>query len=184
MNAGFEELLSFRIDKDSFMRNDIDSPIPPEDRANFTGLKYFLPNEEYRVTSRLERFDKPIPVVIMTSTGTRRPYLKYGTLTFQIKGTRLTLVVYKSSEDPYSRSLFVPFSDGTSGGETYGSGRYLDLDEQGGDDYELDFNMAYNPYCAYSAEYTCPLPPSREQTGPQDSCWGEELQIGTNGTWS
>src|SRR5207249_11236273 len=73
------------------------------------------------------------------------------------------LPIYKSAEDPYSRSLFIPFSDETSGRETYAAGRYLDLEEQGGDDYELDFNMACNPYCAYSEEYTCPLPPAENK---------------------
>src|SRR5437879_9929238 len=94
-----------------------------------------------------------------TSTGTRQAYLRYGAFTFEIEGRSLKLTVYKSAEDPYARSLFIPFSDETSGRVTYAAGRYLDLEEQGGDDYELDFNMAYNPYRSYSEEYTCPIPP-------------------------
>jgi len=102
--------------------------------------------------------------MIATSTGTRQAYMRYGAFTFEIEGRSLKLIVYKSAEDhPYSRSLFIPFSDETSGRETYAAGRYLDLEEQGGDDYELDFNMAYNPYCAYSEEYTCPLPPAENK---------------------
>jgi uncharacterized protein (DUF1684 family) len=164
MKTQFEqEILSLRVDKDSFLGKDMDSPIPPSDRSSFKGLNYFPPDQAYRVTTKLERFDKPKPVVMATSRGTRQAYLKHGTLTFQIKGTSLKLVVYKSAEDPYSRSLFAPFSDATSGRETYASGRYLDLEEQGGDDYELDFNMAYNPYCAYSEEYTCPIPPAENK---------------------
>ena len=160
MNAQFEkEVLSLRVDKDSFFRNDIDSPIPPGERSRFRGLKYFPPDEGYRISSKLERFDSPKPIMIATSTGTRQAYLRYGALVFKIEERSLRLIVYKSAEDPYARSLFVPFSDETSGRETYESGRYLDLEEQGGDDYELDFNMAYNPYCAYSEEYTCPIPP-------------------------
>lgn len=160
MKARFEqEVISLREDKDSFLRNDVDSPIPPSERLNFKGLNYFPPDHGYRVTSNLERFDAPKPIVISTSTGTRQAYLRYGAFTFEIKGISLKLFVYKSAEDPYSRSLFIPFSDATSGSETYAAGRYLDLEEQGGDDYELDFNMAYNPYCAYSEEYTCPIPP-------------------------
>jgi uncharacterized protein (DUF1684 family) len=154
-----QEVLSLRVDKDSFFRNDMDSPIPPDERANFKGLDYFLPDEIYRVSAKLERFDSPKHIVMATSTGTRQTYLRYGAFTFEIKGQRLKLIVYKSAEDPYARSLFLPFSDETSSHETYASGRYLDLEEQGGDDYELDFNMAYNPYCAYSEDYTCPIPP-------------------------
>jgi uncharacterized protein (DUF1684 family) len=97
--------------------------------------------------------------MMATSTGTRQAYLRSGAFTFEIEGRSLKLIVYKSTEDPYARSLFIPFSDETSGRETYAAGRYLDIEEQAGDDYELDFNMAYNPYCAYSEEYTCPIPP-------------------------
>lgn len=154
-----QEVLSLRADKDSFFRNHMDSPIPQSVRANFNGLNYFLPDEGYRVSSKLERFDSPKHIVMATSTGTRRTYLRYGAFTFEIKGRSLKLIVYKSAEDPYARSLFLPFSDETSGRETYAAGRYLDLEEQGGDDYELDFNTAYNPYCAYSEHYTCPIPP-------------------------
>jgi uncharacterized protein len=160
MKARFErELLSLREEKDSFLRSDIDSPIPLGERSNFHGLKYFPPDERFRFASKLERFDMPKPIMMATSTGTRQAYLRYGAFAFENEGRRLKLIAYKSAEDPYARSLFVPFSDQTSGRETYAAGRYLDLEEHGGDDYELDFNMAYNPYCAYSEEYTCPVPP-------------------------
>jgi uncharacterized protein (DUF1684 family) len=158
-----QEVMSLRADKDSFLKNDIDSPIPPNDRPNFKGLNYFPPDQTYRVASRLERFDSAKPIMIATSSGTSQAYVKYGALTFKIGESTLKLVVYKSAEDPYARSLFVPFSDGTSGRETYAAGRYLDLEEQGGDNYELDFNLAYNPYCAYSEEYTCPIPPAENK---------------------
>jgi uncharacterized protein len=154
-----EEISSLRKEKDQFFRNDLDSPIPPEQRPSFRGLVYYAPDPNFHVTARLTRSDKPEPVSLVTSTGVAQAYLKYGTLSFKIGSTNLLLVVYKSTEDPYSPSLFVPFSDQTSGSETYSSGRYLDLEESGGDDYELDFNMAYNPYCAYSSQYTCPIPP-------------------------
>jgi uncharacterized protein (DUF1684 family) len=154
-----QEVLSLRADKDSYFRNDMDSPIPLNERRSFKGLKYFPPDQGYRVTSKLERFDLPKQIMITTSTGTRQAYLRYGAFTFEIEGRSLKLIVYKSTEDPYARSLFVPFSDETSGRETYAAGRYLDIEEQGGDNYELDFNLAYNPYCAYSEEYTCPIPP-------------------------
>jgi uncharacterized protein len=153
------ELTELRQEKDQFFRSDLDSPISPEQRATFNGLKYYPPEKDLRVSARLERFDKPEPVLIGTSTGSRQSYLKYGTMSFEIKGTKLRLVVFKSAEDPFARSIFIPFTDETSGSETYGAGRYLDLEEQGGEDYELDFNPAYNPYCAYNSQYTCPIPP-------------------------
>jgi uncharacterized protein (DUF1684 family) len=115
-------------------------------------------DETYGASTRLERFDSPKHIVMATSTGTRQTYLRHGAFSFEIKGQRLKLIVYKSAENPYARSLFIPISDETSSHETYVSGRYLDLEEQGSDD-ELDFNMAYNPYCAYSEDYSCPIPP-------------------------
>ena len=111
--------------------------------------------------------------MVVTSKGTKQAYMKHGTFTFQLQGAKLRLFVYKSAEDPFARSLFIPFSDETSGSETYKAGRYLDLEEQGGDDYELDFNLAYNPYCAYNDRYTCPIPP-RENKLPIKILAGEK----------
>ena len=111
--------------------------------------------------------------MVVTSKGTEQAYMKHGTFTFQLQGMTLRLAVYKSAEDPFARSLFIPFSDETSGAETYNAGRYLDLEEQGGDDYQLDFNLAYNPYCAYNDQYTCPIPP-RENKLPVKILAGEK----------
>jgi uncharacterized protein len=157
------EINNLRHEKDEFFRTDLDSPILPEHRSTFKGLNYYAVDRSFKVSARLDRSNKPELVFISTSTGSRQSYLKYGIIEFGIKGTRLRLTVYKSAEDPFARSLFLPFSDETSGSETYGSGRYLDLEEEGGDDYELDFNLAYNPYCAYNDQYTCPIPPREDK---------------------
>ena len=154
-----EEVRSARLEKDAYFRDDSDSPISSGHRSHFKGLNYYPADPSYKILARLERFENPDQVMIVTSKGTQQVYLKYGALVFEVLGRKLKLFVYKSTEDPFSRSLFVPFSDATSGVETYKSGRYLDLEEQGGDDYDLDFNMAYNPYCAYNEDYVCPIPP-------------------------
>jgi uncharacterized protein len=159
MNRYEHEIDDLRSEKNDFFRTDLDSPIPPEQRSAFKGLNDYEVDKSYKVPARLERFDKPEPVLITASTGSQQSYVKYGTLGFAIGETQLRLTVYKSAEDPFAISLFIPFSDETSGSETYGSGRYLDLEEDGGDNYELDFNLAYNPYCAYNDHYTCPIPP-------------------------
>jgi len=89
--------------------------------------------------------------------------IRYGTFEFEIDGAPLRLSAYKSvpaaAHHHESESLFVPFHDVTSGKETYGAARYLDIEEQPGDEYVVDFNVAYNPYCAYSEDYVCPFPP-------------------------
>jgi len=168
-----QQIENLRREKDEFFRTDLDSPIPPEKRSTFRGLNYYPPEKIYNVSARLERFDKPELILIQTSTGSRESYVKYGRLEFDLNGKRHRLIVYKSTEDPFARSLFIPFSDETSADETYGSGRYLDLEEQGGDSYELDFNLAYNPYCAYNDQYTCPIPP-RENKLPVPILAGEK----------
>lgn len=83
------------------------------------------------------------------------------------------MYAFKAADDPVAQALFVPFVDETSGKETYGSGRYLDLEQARGDDYVLDFNMAYNPYCAYNDDYVCPIPP-RENKLPIEIRAGEK----------
>lgn len=163
MSQFIEQIMTFRDEKDQFFRTDLDSPLLPEERPIFKGLKYYPPDESYRLSARLEPLDKPGPLMIVTSKGALQPYLKYGTFRFEINKAKLELKAYKSTEDPFARSVFVPFSDETSGSETYGSGRYLDLEESGGDEYEIDFNLAYNPYCAYNPNYTCPVPPKENR---------------------
>ncbi len=167
------EITGFRREKNIYFRDDPDSPIPTDKRANFKGLNYYSPDPAYRVKARLSRYDRPEPTTVVTSKGTMQAYLKHGTFGFQLQGVKLRLFVYKAAEDPFARSLFIPFSDETSGSETYKSGRYLDLEEQGGDEYELDFNLAYNPYCAYNDQYTCPIPP-RENKLPVKILAGEK----------
>jgi len=94
MKTQFEqEVLSLRVDKDSFLKNDIDSPIPPNERANFKGLNYFPPDPGYRVASKLERFDTPKSIIMATSTGTPQAYLRNGSFTFEIEGRSLKLTV-------------------------------------------------------------------------------------------
>lgn len=153
------ELTELRQEKDQFFKTNADSPIPAEHRSTFKGLVYYSIDKAYRVLARLQRSERPVPILISTSTGEQQSYLKYGSIEFHLTGRPFRLIVYKSSEDPFSRSMFIPFSDETSGSETYGSGRYLDIEEEGGDEYDLDFNLAYNPYCAYNDHYTCPIPP-------------------------
>jgi uncharacterized protein (DUF1684 family) len=110
MGPRFEqEVSSARVEKDAYFRDDPDSPIPSSQRSEFKGLNYYPPDPSYNIHARLERFDKPDPVMITTSEGSQQTYMKYGTLSFELQGKRLRLFVYESAEDPFSRSLFRPF---------------------------------------------------------------------------
>lgn len=131
----------------------------PED---FTGPRYYPPDDRWRVPAHLDR-EAPGTgqrVQLQTSVGDLRDMDVYGTFVFTIDGDEQRLTAYRSVPvHPDHDELFVPFRDATSGKETYGAGRYLDLPRQERDNYILDFNKAYNPLCAYSPRYNCPYPP-------------------------
>ncbi len=157
-----DSVLHERLEKDRDFKSGQDSPLPPEDRARFQGLAYFdvSPNLKFRVM--LHRYPTPQSLRLGTNTGEIRSALRYGYFEFQVDGKPCRLQVYRiedttSGGDP---SLFVPFRDATSGKETYASGRYIDLKENTTGYYDLDFNRAYNPYCAYGKGFSCPIPPA------------------------
>lgn len=151
-------LLRIREEKDEFFSLSHDSPLPDSERTTFKGLKYFDPDPVFRFETKLHRYEGMESVVMVTSKGTRQLFNKAGYFEAAIGGKPVRLQAYQSAEraDP---SLFVPFRDATSGKESYGASRYLDMEVEHDDEYALDFNYAYNPYCAYSDAYVCPLPP-------------------------
>ncbi len=147
-----------RARKDEYFRLAPDSPIPPAERETFAGLAYFPVDPAYRlegVTLGEYEGDEPEAFDLPTSDDDLRRARRAGTLRFTLGGRLLALVAY----DLGGGSLFVPFLDATSGPETYGAGRYLDLEPEPDGRFTLDFNLAYQPYCAYSPSYSCPLTP-------------------------
>jgi uncharacterized protein (DUF1684 family) len=156
------QLTSSRAQKDEMLRNAADSPIPDSLRGDFSGLNYYPPDPEFAYQLQLYRYAHPVEVQVAASGGDVRQMYRFGAFTFLVNDTPCTLAVYKyKSDDPH---LFVPFADATNGAETYEVGRYLDLEElPEGQPYLLDFNRAYNPYCAYNERYTCPLVPIENQ---------------------
>ena len=156
-------VLRLREEKDEWMRSNPQSPIPRETRHRMSGLHYFPLKPKYRFRVKLIPYANPERLVMTTSKGQQREYLRYGRLEFDIEGRRHILQAYMSTtvHAPHhgEESLFVPFRDATSGKESYGAARYLDLEFNASNEYLLDFNLAYNPYCAYSEDYVCPFPP-------------------------
>lgn len=153
------EIQKVRAHKDQQFRGR-NSPLPKKERKRFSGLRYYDIDPAYRLEVRLHRLDKTEPFEMITNTGERRKAVRYGYFDFRLRGKSLRLFAYKLKDSP-GRLLFVPFTDLTSGTETYGGGRYLDLEERKDGKYVLDFNLAYNPYCAYdSRRYSCPIPPA------------------------
>jgi uncharacterized protein (DUF1684 family) len=159
-----EEIESFRVEKDNFFKNSSQSPLEEEDKKKFSGLKYFPVDLKYRFVIELKKYDKPENLTIVTSTGEERPAFKIGYFEFEIDGKKFKLQAYKfvdrKTPDDY---VFVPFTDLTTGKETYEAGRYLDLHKDDYGKYILDFNLAYNPYCEYNEHYSCPIPPKENR---------------------
>ena len=152
-------LLRFRVQRDEFMRLGRGSPFSHSGQQDFQGLKYFEPDPAFRFEAKLLRYPSEGSVMMTTSKGTRQLFSKVGRFDLVVEGQPVQLQAYQSleREDP---SLFIPFKDATSGRETYGAARYLDMKVEHDDNYLVDFNYAYNPYCAYNEGYVCPLPPA------------------------
>ena len=155
------EVIQGRAEKDKSFKLAHESPIPHEDREDFSSLDYFPYDATYRVQAKLLRHESQDTISMETSKGHNETYLKYGSFEFEVNGQHVVLQAYKPLHQHHEEeTLFVPFRDKTSGKESYGAARYLDIPEGPGDTYQIDFNVAYNPYCAYSDDYVCPFPPS------------------------
>jgi uncharacterized protein (DUF1684 family) len=154
-----QELIGTRAAKDDFLKNSEDSPIPIELREHFNGLSYFSPSEAYIVDATYKHFARPDTVRMPTNDPSDvRRSIRMGTLTFNVQGVACTLTAYQEIPDN-DDGMFVPFKDRTTGNETYGGGRYMNVTEAGDSTVTIDFNNAYNPYCAYNDQYACPLVP-------------------------
>jgi len=153
------DLASFRAQKDRYFQSGPDSPIPPDQRAGFAGLRYYPENPGLRLVVRPEQFAHQERIQMVTSTGGVQEYARWGRFDLNVDGQAAALTVYYASWGGY----FVPFVDATSGAETYGAGRYLELVELPDGSFVADFNLAYNPYCAYSEDFSCPIPPAENR---------------------
>jgi uncharacterized protein (DUF1684 family) len=160
-----EAVAQYRADRDEYFRRAHDSPIPHEARHDFPGLPYFAVEESLRFEGlRLEPYTgtEPASFQIPTSDGQLRPAVRAGVFRFPIDGATHTLTGYTFESGSFE-SVFVPFLDLTSGHETYGAGRYLDLFPEEDGTYALDFNLAYHPSCVYDARFSCPLTPAENR---------------------
>jgi hypothetical protein len=144
----------FRKEKDAFFALDPHSPLTREQKKSFRGLAYFPPSKDYRFELDVEEFSKKDLVLIQTSTGDVQEYERFGKFRFTVQGQPVELTLYRSES-----GYFLPFVDGLAGVETYPAGRYLEPEPLGGRRFLLDFNFAYNPYCAYNEYWSCPLTP-------------------------
>lgn len=148
------ELEEFRKEKDEFFAHHPQSPLTREQRKAFNGLNYFPEDESLRLEVQVEEFSQKDPIQMQTTTGDVQEYVRYGRFRFEVDGQPAELTLYQSQH-----GFFLPFVDSLAGSETYPAGRYLDPDPLPGNRFLVDFNLAYNPYCAYNEMWSCPITP-------------------------
>lgn len=149
-----------RREKDLFFKTHPQSPIPKAERAAFGGLSYFPYQPALDLMLNLEEFEEKETILMQTSTGDAREYMRWGKVYFEVEGQQVHLTLFYSPEIDH---FFLPFMDATSGAETYSAGRYLDPHPHNDGTLHLDFNLAYSPYCAYNPNYSCPIPPKENR---------------------
>ena len=162
---------AYRADKDEAFRTAAGSPIPAGERATFAGLPYYEPDSRLVFDDlALEPYagSEPTQFQIPTSDGKLRPAERAGVFRFEHDGQPLALTAYRVADasghlHDRDTSVFVPFTDATSGTATYGAGRYLDLEPEDDGSWTLDFNLAYHPSCVYDPKYSCPLTPAENR---------------------
>ena len=158
------EILAFQKEQDDHYYNKETSPLTKKERKKFGGHKFYPIDLNYRVLAHFKEFPVKDTIIMPTSAGTEKVYLRYGMLHFNIAGHHCHLVAYQSVKlmqiEEYKEHLFVPFRDATSGKTSYGGGRYLDINIPKDGNVVLNFNLAYNPYCAYTNGWYCSIPPA------------------------
>lgn len=158
-SAYLEEIRLEREEKVNFLCLGSDSPV--KNVIDRNAFSFFEPASKYKVRAELVEIPDVGRVEIATNDGSLRPYIKFALAVFEIDGHKdsLTIFIEPTFNADYKKA-FIPFRDETNGDSSYGAGRYLDAEIKNDESIVLDFNLAYNPYCAYSEEFICPLPPA------------------------
>jgi len=147
-------LQEFRKMKDDFFAHDGSSPLTPEQKTAFKGLRYFPANPALNLEVTVQEFPAKQHIEMQTTTGDIQVYERYGKFSFMVEGHSAELTIYHSAD-----GYFLPFVDSLARKDTYPAGRYLEPDDLGNNHFRVDFNLAYNPYCAYNDYWSCPLTP-------------------------
>lgn len=158
-----KEIMKDRLEKDKKFKHPESSPLKKEDVLLFNSLDYFAIDSTYKIWAKLSKFENSDTVLFPTTTERKPKYYIYAIANFELNEDSFKIYLYRNvafmKDSLYKNHIFLPFSDYTSGEETYGGGRYLDLEITDSNHILIDFNNAYNPYCAYNSKYSCPIPP-------------------------
>lgn len=157
------EIVDYQLEQNLEFADSATSPLTAEDIKDFSHLEFFPINPDLKIVAKFILKKGETPFEMATTTDRKPMYIKYGEAHFTLDGKDHVLTLYRSLRlaqmEAYQEYLFLPFKDFTNGIESYGGGRFLDLEVPEGDTIVIDFNKAYNPYCAYNSRYSCPIPP-------------------------
>ncbi len=142
-----------------FIKFNIDSPLTEEQKKDFKELDFYVIDPSYKVRAKMVPLEEKKMIELPMTDGSMEKYLKHSFAEFDLNGKQQKLLLLQSVKEMDKRNFFLAFADETSGAETYGGGRYINLRQDGKNSITIDFNMAYNPYCAYNPDFACPLPP-------------------------
>lgn len=163
-NSYTEKIKKFQDKINKEYADSATSPLTKEDLASFKSLEFYPIDKDFRINAKFKRTEKELPFKMETTTDRAPEYVKYGEIEFKLKGEKFKVNIYQSirlrEKEEYKDYLFLPFRDLSSGITSYGGGRYVDLKIPEGNTIIIDFNKAYNPYCAYNHKYSCVIPPS------------------------
>lgn len=154
-----QRIIELRAKKDEFFKKHPQSPLSTTQQETFSGLTYYIPMPKLNLVVDVIPFEKPENMQIQTTTGDTRWYLRWGEFTFKVGGEEARLTIFKMPPDNY----FLPFVDALAGEETYPAGRYLEPVQLEDNKFRIDFNQAYNPYCAYGDQWSCPITPAENR---------------------
>jgi len=152
------ELAALRRQKDAMFKQGYDSPLTEEQQETFDGLRYYPFDPSLEMTVQVEPVETDRQITIQTTTGDTRTYTRYARFTFAVDGQPVTLTIYDSPH-----GYFLPFVDANAGSETYPAGRYLEPEELANGRFYVNFNLAYNPLCAYNDGWNCPITPAENR---------------------
>jgi uncharacterized protein (DUF1684 family) len=159
-----DNVMEHRKNIDELFADEKTSPLTPGDRAKFKGVEYFDIDKNYSVDARIVKFDSTQIVEIQHTLNRKYPFIRWGMAHFKLMNDSCHLTIYKAGGrdegEAKNTMLFIPFKDASNGVETYSGGRYLDIETPKGSITNIDFNLSYNPNCAYSDTWSCPLVPA------------------------
>ncbi|QDH77530.1 DUF1684 domain-containing protein [Echinicola soli] len=154
-----EKILDERERQYKFLRYNDESPLTDKQKLAFDSLICFPVDEKYKLRARLVPLQQKQLLEIPMTDGSMETYVKHSYVDFELEGKSCRLLLLQAADEPDKKNFFLPFADETSGELTYGGGRYLNLRQDGMNSITIDFNLAYNPYCAYNPDFACPIPP-------------------------